>query len=98
MPLATKFNDTVAMDLKMWKQGIYFLALVDHYTRYCTASVIYNKLPSTVIEASFTHWIVMFGAPLQFLSDNGCDFNNAQMRVLADKFNIKLLCTAAESP
>lgn len=98
MPMAKNFNETVAMDLKIWNNGIYFLVIVDHATRFCSAVVINSKKPCTIIEALFQHWITIFGAPRQFLSDNGGEFNNDEMRTLADSFGIKLVCTAAESP
>ena len=97
IPLASKFNDAVAIDLKFWGNK-YFLVLVDIATRYCTAVVIENKRPSTIIRGIFLSWIVMFGAPKKILSDNGCEFNNAEMRDLGERFNVRLMTTAAESP
>jgi hypothetical protein len=95
---ARNFNDTVGMDLKIWKAGVYFLVMVDHATRYCNAVLITNKNANTIVSAIFKHWIAMFGAPKKFLSDNGREFNNDIMACLGDSFNITLLCTAAESP
>jgi transposase InsO family protein len=97
MPLASSFNETVAMDLKSWKQ-CYFLVIVDHATRYCVATFISNKLSETIITALFVCWITIFGAPCRFLSDNGGEFNNDNMRSLGDRFGIRIMCTAAESP
>lgn len=97
MPLASSFNETVAMDLKSFN-GVYFLVLVDVATRYCIATVIRNKAAETIIKALFACWITIFGAPSQFLSDNGGEFNNDIMRSLGDVYGIRLLCTAAESP
>ena len=98
MSMARVFNETVAMDLKIWRDGLYFLVIIDLATRFCTASVIANKKAETIVEKLFTCWIVLFGAPKQFLSDNGGEFNNVIMRSLADSFGIKLNCTSAESP
>lgn len=97
MPLGNSFNDTVSADLKKWK-GVYFLVFVDVFSRYCQAVVIHNKLPATIITAFFTNWICFFGAPTQLLTDNGGEFSNDEMRSLSDRFDIKLLNTAAESP
>ena len=72
--------------------------MVDMATRFCTATVINNKLPSTIIKGLFVSWIVIFGAPKKFLMDNGLEFNNEELRALGDAFNIKILSTAAESP
>ena len=42
-PLAKTFNEVVAMDLKVYSPGVYFLHLIDHATRYSQAVVIHNK-------------------------------------------------------
>ena len=97
MPMASKFNETLAMDLKVLR-GKVLLVMVDMCTRYCAAKVIPNKNASTVAEALFTTWIAYFGAPHQILSDNGGEFNNEVMRTMGDFFDVKLLYTAAESP
>ena len=97
MPLASTFNETLAMDLKSFN-GVYFFVMVDMSTRYCIATVIKNKTAETIIKALFTFWITIFGAPAQILSDNGGEFNNDVMRSLSDAYGIRLLCTAAESP
>ena len=40
LPIATEFNEAVAMDHKVWKPRIYFLHLIDMATRFSLASVI----------------------------------------------------------
>ena len=95
--LAKTFNETLSMDLKFW--GKYtFLVIVDNATRFCTATVINNRLPSTIIKGFFVSWIAIFGAPSKIITDNGGEFNNNEMRALGESFNIKVLSTAAESP
>ena len=98
MSMARVFNEIVAMDLKIWGDCFYFLVITDLTTHFCTASVIANKKAETIVEKLFTCCIALFGAPKQFLSDNGGQFNNFIMRSLADSFRIKLNCTSAESP
>ena len=44
-----------------------------------------------------THWIQIFGYPTQVLTDNGGEFVNSELIELAEKFNIVLKTTAAES-
>ena len=97
LPLAERFNELVGMDLKKFGDS-YFLVMVDIATRYCAAYVIRNKLPSTIIQAIFVTWITIFGAPRKFLTDNGGEFVNSEMRDLSESFCIKLHTTAAESP
>ena len=99
LPLASTFDETVAMDLKAYEgEGAYFLVCVDFATRFCAASVIKDKRAETVVRSFIMSWITTFGAPAQILSDNGLEFNNDVMRCLGDNFDIKLLCTAAYSP
>ena len=97
MPIASVFNDTISMDLKIWGDK-YFLVIVDVATRFCTASVINNKFPSTIISNLFRYWIVLFGAPRKILTDNGREFNNEELRSLGESYNIRIMATAAESP
>ena len=97
LPMADKFNDLVAMDLKSYG-GAYFLVMIDHATRFCSAAVIRNKRPATILRGIFMQWVTTFGAPRKILSDNGGEFNNAEMRQFGETFNVKIMCTAAESP
>ena len=96
-PLATEFNETVAMDLKFINSRP-VLHMIDHATRYSTACLLSNKKPASVIQGVMTHWIQIFGYPTQVLTDNGGEFVNSELIELAEKFNIVLKTTAAESP
>ena len=42
MPMATKFNESVAMDLKVWGK-LCLLVMVDLATGYCAAAVVRQK-------------------------------------------------------
>ena len=96
LPMAQKFNEVVSMDLKVRKNG-YFLVMVDMATRYCAAKLIRSKQPAVILKALFLNWISTFGPPSKFLSDNGREWNNSELRELGEAFNIKILTTAAES-
>ena len=52
LPLASDFNDVVAMDLKSWKNSYYILYLIDIFSRFTKAEFIKDKLPSTIIDES----------------------------------------------
>ena len=97
IPLANKFNETVAMDLKIWGK-FYFLVMVDVHTRYASARVIRNKEAPTIMKGIFLSWITFFGAPKKIFSDCGGEFNNSELRALGEAYNVKVLTTAAESP
>ena len=86
LPLATKFNELVAMDLKLI-DGQWVLHLIDHVSRFSAASFLANKKPETVIKAISKIWISTFGPPRKFLCDNGGEFNNEEFRTMCEKFN-----------
>ena len=67
-------------------------------SRYCIAILINNKQSKTVIKAICLSWIGLFGESMEILSDNGCEFNNNEMRELGEVFNVRIIPTAAESP
>ena len=60
IPLASKFNDAISIDLKCWGSK-YFFVIVDVATRFVTATVIDNKQPTTIIRRIFLSWVVIFG-------------------------------------
>ena len=96
LPMANKFQEVVAMDLKFYESKI--LHLIDMCTRLSSATTIKNKNPSTVIEAILKIWISVYGTPEKFLVDNGGEFANAEFINLAEQFGITIKTTAAESP
>ena len=97
LPMATEFNDVVAMDLKMY-DGSIILHLIDLCTRLSAATIIPNKKSQTVVKAIFRIWISVYGAPVKFLSDNGGEFANAEFLAFCEKLGITVKTTAAESP
>ena len=97
MPLATEFNQVVAMDLKMF-EGKWILHLIDHVSRFSAASFVSSKKPDEIISKIFKCWISVFGPPKKFLSDNGGEFVNSKFLELCESFNIVVLTTAAEAP
>ena len=54
----------------------YVLDMTDAYTRWCTLVPIKNKLASTVAEAIFEKYVMVFGAIANICSDNGLEFAN----------------------
>ena len=99
LPLATEFNEVVAMDLKFWRPGVYFLHLIDMATRFSLATVIRSKEPEVILNKVMIMWIGSgLGAPKKFLADNGGEFANEQFRDMCENLNIEVLNTAAYSP
>ena len=44
------------------------------------------------------HWTAIFGAPVQFSSDNGGEFNNCDIQDMTQNLHVEIATTAAESP
>ena len=97
LPLATRFNETVVMDIKEIK-GNKVLHLVDYATRYSVAAKLKSKESLEIIATVFKYWISYFGAPKMFLTDNGGEFDNENFRDMAQNLNMIIKTTAAESP
>ena len=95
-PLATSFNETVAMDIKVI-QGRLVLHMIDHLTRYSSACVLRNKTKESIVKAVLEYWVRIFGSPKFHLTDNGGEFVNSEVIEYAEKFNVVILTTGAES-
>lgn len=97
--MARRFNEVVAMDLKVREshQG-YILYLIDVWSRYTQAVYIKRKLSSEVIHSIMKYWIGVFGVMGAVYTDNGGEFNNAELRDVASILNMKVHTTAAECP
>ena len=54
LPLASEFNEVVAVDLKEWKPNVYFLHMIDLATRFSLASVIRRKTPEVIADKIMT--------------------------------------------
>ncbi|XP_071114334.1 uncharacterized protein [Haliotis cracherodii] len=71
LPMASQFNETVAMDLKKWGSR-WILYLVDMWSRLTISVFIQRKTPSEVIDKIMTHGIgAGFGVMQAILTDNG---------------------------
>ena len=58
MPSANKFYQVIALDLKHFKDGVYFLHLIDLFSRFSLSQVITRKLPSVIVDSVIKMWIV----------------------------------------
>ena len=96
-PRATEFNENIAVDLKSFTSK-YMLHIIDHFTRFSRGVVINNKEADTIVDGLIRGWVAIFGPPDFVLSDNGREFDNEKFKETAEKFNISVTSTAAESP
>ena len=97
-PKATDFNETVAVDLHELGKNLWYLHIIDEFTRFSAGAIMTCKRPSVFVQNFIQHWISIHGAPRKLLSDNGGEFNNAEVRDMCENFNIEVKTTAAESP
>src|SRR6201990_1293693 len=97
LSLAKRYNETVSMDLGEL-EGSKFLVMLDLGTGYCQASWVKSKEPKEIVGKIMERWISIFGAPERILSENGLEFQNEELKLMCERFSIRQLVTAAESP
>ena len=92
MPMASKFNENVAMDLKQWN-GRWILHIIDMWSRYTLSVFVDRKKPGNIIDALTTQWIGKFGVMKSLITDNGGEFNSDEMREIMSILNVQLCTT-----
>eukprot|EP00116_Pleurobrachia_bachei_P001516 sb/3461778/ len=97
LPLGTKFNDCVAMDLKMINDR-WVLHMIDCFSRFSVVVPVKNKTGKEILEKMFRFWITVFGRPRSFMTDNGGEFANESFIEMSSKLEIKVHTSPAESP
>lgn len=93
LPLASEYNETVAMDLHELEPGLWYLHIIDHFTRFSAGNIVRTKKPSEIVNSFMHSWISVHGAPKRIYTDNGGEFNNEEIREMAEKFNIETKTT-----
>lgn len=97
MPRPAAFNDTLAVDLAELAGRGQFLHSVDIGTRLSRCVIVQDKEAQTIVRALLSHWVCVYGAPRCLLMDPGREFDNSLLRVFAERFNIAVHVTAAQS-
>ena len=82
--LAHDFNETVAMDLKPFK-NVYIFCLIYHETWFSAGAIISTKRKEVIIYKIFKHWIALFITPKFFLPYNGGEINNDIFREMGEQ-------------
>ena len=101
LPLAQEWNHTVSLDLHEVSgsgHSLWYLHMIDVFSRLSVAVFITNKRPTTNITAIFRNWCLSFGYPEAVLTDNGGEFDNADFHSFAENADIVIKTTAAYSP
>ena len=93
----TKFNEAVSLDLGEF-EGKRFMVMVDLVTKFCQAKWVKDKTPESIMNGLMEGWLSIFGPPSKILTDNGGEFQNEKVRIMYERWNIKMLTTPAESP
>uniref|UniRef100_A0A669DDN2 Integrase catalytic domain-containing protein n=1 Tax=Oreochromis niloticus TaxID=8128 RepID=A0A669DDN2_ORENI len=98
LPLASEYNETVAMDLHELEPNVWYLHIIDHFTRFSAGSIVKTKKAAEIINSFIHTWISIHGAPRRLYTDNGGEFNNTEIRDMAENFNIEVKTMAGYSP
>ena len=101
LPLSVSWNETIAMDLhKMVElgKGVWYLHIIDLFTRFSVAIFIKNKRAETIVEQFAINWGLAFGFPKNVLFDNGGEFENEIMKSMGENYDFTIKTTAARSP
>ena len=102
MPMASKFNEKVAFDLKIWgkkdevMEGA-VLHIIDMFTKFHQAVYLGDKSARSVGDALMQRWVAVFGIPDAFVHDNGGEALGEEVRELRSMLNIRSISTGAES-
>ena len=94
LPMASTFQECVAMDLEFYR-GKILLHFEDHATR---LSVIPPKDLGIITKYIFKIWIQIYDSAEKFLTDNGGEFANQELMDMCEAMNIIVKKTAAEAP
>ena len=77
---------------------MWYLHVIDHFTPFSGGSIVNTKKPSQIVKHFIHSWISVHGPLQKLYSDNGGEFNNNEIREMAEKFNMEVKTTAAYSP
>ena len=101
LPLAQEWNHTVSLDLHELSgsgHSLWYLHMIDVFSRFSVAVFINNKRPTTIITEFFRTWYLSFGYPKAVLTDNGREFDNVVFHSFAENADIVIKTTAAYWP
>ena len=93
--MASTYIETVAMDLHELEPGVWYLHAIDHFTRCSAGSIITTKKHKEIVKHFIHCWISVHGLPRRLFTDNGGEFNNEEIRDMAENCNIEVKTTAA---
>lgn len=92
---ATTFNGTISMDLHELQSNIWYMHIIDEFSRYSNAVIIRSK--AAVVKA-FLKQGELFGVQRKTFSDNGGEFISEELYNMCDAFRIKIDVIPSCSP
>ena len=98
LPMASDFNELIAIDLHQLDKSVWYLHIIDIFTRFSAGAIVKTKDARVVGDQIVKHWISVFGPPKKIFTDNGGEFANEHMIQLGQQFNIEVITTAAFAP
>ena len=75
--------------------GLYYLHIINEFTRYSNAVSIKKK--SSSLTAFIKNWLSIFGAPKRLFTYNGGEFISDEFYKMCERFNIKVMTTPSYS-
>ena len=69
-PKANYFNETVTMDLHQLGPNLWYLHLIDEFSRFSIDVIIKSKSTDIITKMFLKYWISLFGTPNTVFSDN----------------------------
>jgi transposase InsO family protein len=102
LPITSRFNDRVSMDLlgplKSVNQYTYVLVITDAFTKWVELVAVADKSATSIANAFFDTWICRYSVPKTLLSDNGKEFCNSILKELNEVFKIHHIKTSPYHP
>ena len=95
---ANDHNQTVAVDLHQLGPNLWYLHIIDEFSRFSAGCITNSKKSSKFVQNFIKHWISIHGAPQRLFSDLGGEFDNEEVRDMAENFNISIVTTPGYSP
>ena len=88
----------MAVDLHELGKNVWYLHIIDQFTRFSAGAIVSRKLPKGFVQEFVLTWISIYECRKSLFSDNGGEFNNNETRDMCENLNIHVITTAAYAP
>ncbi len=55
--MASEYNETVAVDLHELEPGVWYLHIIDHFTRFSAGNIVKTNKSSEIVNSFIHTWI-----------------------------------------